>query len=101
MYERIYRAQVNKFTNIIIILTFTEELKLVNIECSLDSLGLRLAFWGRGTGLSKPHVLVWLSTKAAVIVANEFEEPREVWLTVELSLEGSIVTKTGGKEGKE
>ena len=36
-------------------------------------------------------------TESTVVVTDEFEEPRDVWLAIELTLESSIVTKPGGK----
>ena len=43
----------------------------------------------RGTGLSYPLHLVGLTTESTVVVADEFEEPCEVWLAVELTLESA------------
>ena len=63
----------------------------------MDRLSLRLTFKRRGTGLSYPLHLMGLMTESTVVVTDKFEEPCEVWLAVELTLESSIVTKPEGK----
>ena len=57
----------------------------------MNSLSLGLTFRGRGTRLSKPLVIMWLLSKANVVITNKFEHPREVRLIVELALESSVV----------